>query len=287
MIIKSMKSFAKILNDQTFTDYYYRLMLLARSVFKWENLPGNINEKWIEYFLFHYGKCVVYEDPKRGIMVAQCNDNEKVNNYGEPVCVSPAGIDIDPIPLTPGKDCVVIRNNDEMLPTSFTLELFAYRLAEISRTIDVNIQAQKTPVLVIGSDKQMRSLETIYNQFNGNKPAIFGDKSLDGLDLLKVLKTEAPVVFPDLQQQKIAIWNEGLTFLGINNANTEKRERLITDEVTANNSHIELSAECFLKARQRGADEMKKLFKKETTVDRREREEVLNQWQNTPLPSEE
>jgi hypothetical protein len=220
-------------------------------------------------------------------MVAQCNDNEKVNNYGEPVCVTPTGIDIDPIPLTPGKDCVVIRNNDEMLPTSFTLELFAYRLAEISRTIDVNIQAQKTPVLVIGSNNQMRSLETIYNQFNGNKPVIFGDKSLDGLDLLKVLKTEAPVVFPDLQQQKIAIWNEGLTFLGINNANTEKRERLITDEVTANNSHIELSAECFLKARQRGADEMKKLFGKETTVNRREREEVLNQWQNTPLPSEE
>ena len=170
MEIQSMKSFAKILNDQTFTDYYYRLMLLARSVFKWNNLPGNVNEKWIENFLFHHGKCVVYEDPKRGIMVAECLDNGKVNNYNEPVCVAPAGVGVQSRTLTPGKDCVVIRNNDEMIPSSYTLKLFAYRLAEISRTIDVNIQAQKTPVLVVGSDKQMKSLQTIYNQFDGNKP---------------------------------------------------------------------------------------------------------------------
>ena len=287
MEIQSMKAFAKVLNDQTFTDYYYRLMLLARSVFKWNNLPGNINEKWIENFLFHHGKCVVYEDPKRGIMVAECLDNGKVNNYNEPICVAPSGVGVEYRPLTPGKDCVVIRNNDEMIPSSYTLKLFAYRLAEISRTIDVNIQAQKTPVLVVGSDKQMKSLQTIYNQFDGNKPVIFGDKSLEGMELLKVLKTEAPIVFPELQQQKIAMWNECLTFLGINNANTEKRERLITDEVTANNTHIDLSAECFLKARQRAAEEMNKIFGCSCSVERRERKEDSQEWQNTQLPSAE
>lgn len=293
MEIQSMKAFSKILNDQTFTDYYYRLMLLARSVFKWENLPGNINEKWVEYFLFHHGKCVVYEDPLRGIMVAECLDDGKINNYHEPLCVKPAGIDVQPITLTPGKDCVIIRNNDEMIPTSFTLKLFAYRLAEISRTIDVNIQAQKTPVLITGSDKQMKSLHVIYNQYDGNKPVIFGDKSLDNMEIMKVLNTNAPVVFPQLQVQKTTIWNECLTFLGINNANTEKRERLITDEVTANNTHIDLSAECFLKARQRAADEINELFGTSCTVERREsfmeseRMEEMYKWQSTQSPSEE
>ncbi len=281
MEIQSMKAFAKTLNDHTFTDYYYRLMLLARSVFKWENLPDTINEKWIEKFLFHHGKCVVYEDSKLGLMVAECNDNGAVNNYGEPVKVSPFGVGIAHRTLTPGKDCVVIRNNDEMLPTAYTLRLFAYRLAEISRTIDVNIKAQKTPVLVTGSDKQMKSLTTIYNQYDGNKPVIFGDKSMEGLEMFKVLITAAPVVFPELQVQKATIWDECLTFLGINNANTEKRERLITDEVSANNVHIDLSAECFLKARQRAADEMNKLFGTSCKVDRREKQEVMNKWQNT------
>ena len=50
-IIKQ-SSIAKNLNDRTFSDYYYRLMLIARSLFKWENLPNGIDEKWIEKYLF-------------------------------------------------------------------------------------------------------------------------------------------------------------------------------------------------------------------------------------------
>ena len=69
-----------------------------------------------------------------------------------------------------------------------------------------------------------------------------------------------PKVFTELQRQKISIWNEALTFLGINNANTEKRERLITDEVEANDAHIELSAECMLKARENAIEEINRIF---------------------------
>ena len=274
--ILSMKSFGKTLSDYTFTDYYNRLMLLARSVFKWEGLPNGMNEKWIEKFLFHEGQCVVFNDAKRGLMVSQCTVADKVNNYGEPVGVMPHGIDIDPVYLTVGKNCALIRNNDELIPTSFPVKLFAYRLAEISRTIDININSQKTPVLVVGSEKQRLSLKNLYNQWNGCEPVIFGDKNLD-MDTLRVLKTDAPIVFPELQLQKQALWNECLTFLGINNANTEKRERLITDEVEANNNHIDLSADCLLKARQRAADEINKLFGTNITVSLREEVKVCTQ----------
>ena len=255
----SMKSFAKQLNDMTFMDYYHRLKLLAKSVFKWENLPNGMDEKWIESFLFEYGQCVFYNDPVRGLMVAECNIDGDLNNYKEPTSVCPTGIDIEAVTLIPGQDCVLIRNNDELAPTSYTLKLFAYRLAEISRTIDLNITAQKTPVLMHTTNKQMLSIKNVYAQWNGNEPVIFGDKSFEP-DSLRILKTDAPLVFPDLQQQKIAIWNECLTFLGINNANTEKRERLITDEVEANNDHIDLSAGCFLKSRQRAVEEINRIF---------------------------
>lgn len=268
--IVSMKSFAKQLNDLTFTDYYYRLMLLAKSVFKWNNLPNGMNEKWIENFLFRYGECVFYNDPKRGLMVAQCNTSGNLNNYEEPTLINPVGLDINCTSLTPGKDCVLIRNNDERLPTRFPVELFAYRLAEISRTIDVNINAQKTPVLVVTTEKQKLTLKNIYSQWNGYEPVIYGDKNLDTPELLRVLKTDAPVVFPELQVQKQTIWNECLTFLGINNANTEKRERLITDEVKANNNHIDLSADCLLKSRERACEEINKLFGTEISVELRE-----------------
>ena len=275
MEIMSMKSVAKHLNDLTFTDYYNRLSLLARTVFKWENLPNGMDEKWIENFLFKHGKCVFYKDDIRGLMVAECNPDGTLNNYEEPVSVTPTGIDVEAITLTPGVDCVLIRNNDEMLPTSETLKLFAYRLAEISRTIDVNVNAQKTPVLVLTSDKQKLTLKNVYAQWNGNEPVIYGDKNLD-IDGIKVLKTDAPIVFPQLQNQKITLWNECLTFLGVNNANTEKRERLITDEVEANNDHIDLSADCMLKARQKAVEQINKLFETNITVKLRRESENEN-----------
>ena len=280
----SMKSFGKMLNDATFTDYFLRLKLLAKSVFKWENLPNNMDEKWIESFLFDHGQCVFYDDPQRGLMVAQCNPDGDLNNYQEPASVSPTGIDIPVLTLVPGESCVLISNNDERVPTEQTLKLFAYRLAEISRAIDLNVIAQKTPVLMHTSKNKMLSIKNIYAQWNGNEPVIYGDNSFD-TEALRVLKTDAPVVFPELQQQKIAMWNECLTFLGINNANTEKRERLITDEVEANNDHIDLSAGCMLKARQRAADEINRIFGTNISVKLR-REDKEECMQDIPSISE-
>lgn len=274
----SMKSFSKNLNDYTFTDYYWRLMLLATSRFKWGNLPNNINEKWIEKFLFKKGECIYYEDDILGPMITEFTADEEVNNYNEPIAVTPCGVGIpEPRRLIVDQDCVIIRNNDMSLPTSYFVQLFAYRLAEISRAIDVNVNAQKTPVLVVGSDKQKLSLKNIYAQYTGNEPVIFGDKTLN-TDILKVLNTQAPIVFPQLQEQKQNTWNECLTFLGINNANTDKRERLITDEVKANDTHIDLSAECFLKAREDAVEKINKIFGQNITIEERgEDEEVCMQ----------
>ena len=264
-----MKTLAKAISDATATDYYYRLSLLARSVFEWKNLPNGMDEKWIERFLFDHGKCVFFRDKMRGFMVAQCTEDGALNNYMEPVSVSPSGIDVDPSPLKVGKECVLIRNNDDMIPTSFPVKLFAYRLAELTRTIDINVNAQKTPVLILTSEKQRLTMKNIYTQWNGFEPVIYGDKNLD-TDSIRSLRTDAPIVFPQLQNQKQTLWNECLTFLGINNANTDKRERLITDEVLANNTHIDLSAECLLKARKRAAEQINKIFETEITVERRE-----------------
>lgn len=268
--IINMKTTAKNFNDITYQDYFYKLKMLAMARQEWAKLPNSMDEKWVERFLFDDGFCVYFEDELKGHMVAKCT-LEGINSYGDPTSIVPVGVDIEPRRLTPGVDCVLIQNNDERIPTSRFIQLFAYRLAQTTRAIDVNVNAQKTPILILGTDKQKLSLKNVYAQYTGNEPVIFGDKGLD-TEIMKVLQTQAPIVFPQLHEHKQNIWNECLTFLGINNANTDKRERLITDEVEANNTHIDLSAECFLKSRQKAAEQINKLFGTSIEVKIRDKE---------------
>lgn len=287
--IMTMESVAKQLNDLTFTDYFYRLSLLAKSVFKWNNLPNGIDEKWIEKYLFAEGKCMFFKDKEKGFMVAKCTPDGKVNYYDEPTYLRACGTDYMGKRLENNEECILIRNNDDMIPTTYTLQIYAYRLAEISRTIDINIKAQKTPIIIKCSDKQKLSLKQIYSKWNGNEPVIFGDKVLE-LDKFNVLKTDAPIVFDKLQIQKHAVWNEAMTFLGINNANMDKRERLVDDEVQANNEQIELSAEVMLKSRQQACKLINELFDLNISVELRKPEiailEVSEGNQNHPNDSE-
>lgn len=268
---------AKKLNDLTYTDYYYRLMLLARSIFKWENLPDGMDEKWIEKYLYSEGRAIFYKHPSLGLMVSKCTLSGNLNHYDEPTELLPVFISCvdtpDVKPLKNNTECVLMRNNDSMMPTFYTINLYALRLTEIQRAIDININAQKTPILIKCSEKQKLSLKQVYTQWNGFEPVIYGDKNLDTTGI-EALKTDAPVVFDKLQIQKHSVWNEVMTFLGINNANMDKRERLVDDEVQANNEQIELSADVMLKSREKACEQINKLFRTNISVRRRTAQEL-------------
>ena len=267
--LMEMKSIAKQLNNRTFTDYYYRLMLIARSVFEWSGLEElGIDERWVERYLFTEGKCVFFKDKTKGLMVARMTPNGKLNYYDDPTRVRPHAIGYQGKDLINGKDCVIIRNNDCMLPTSPTIQLYALKLANLDRTIDVNIHAQKTPILVKCSDKQRLSLKNAITQRADNEPVIWVDKGAD-FDGVEILDLKAPLVFKDLELQKHMIWNEVMTLLGVNNANMDKRERLVDDEVRANNEQVEASFNVMLRARERACYEINEMFGTNISVKRR------------------
>ena len=271
----SYKSMARTLNDRVLGDYFYRLMLISRALFKWDNLPNGIDENWIERYLFSEGKCLFYKDPTVGYMVAKMGECGNLNYYDEPTKVRPYATNYiyKGEQLENNVNCVIIKNNDIMTPTSPTIQLYAYKLTNIDRTIDVNIIAQKTPIIVKCSDKQKLSLKNAINQRNDNEPVIYADKNLD-LASIEILDLRPPKVFPDLQLQKHAVWNECMTFLGVNNANQDKRERLVTDEVSANDEQVKASEDVMLKARERACELINKMFGLDITVRRRKLSEL-------------
>lgn len=266
------------LNAITFNNYYYRLKMIAQAVFEWKGLPPLIDEKYIERYLFNEGKCVFFNDQDKGWMVTGYNPAGDLNFYDEPTKVTPVCTNYTGTELTNGLDCVLIWNNDCAIPTHYPVIQAAARLTEIQRTIDVNIQAQKTPVTIACTEKQRLSLMNAYKQYKGNAPVIVVDKSLEGLDLIKVLKTDAPIVFDKLRTEWHNEWNDIMSHLGVNNANQDKKERLVADEVAANDEQIARSAWVTLKARQEAAEKMSKLFGSEITCEIRSCSEALESF---------
>jgi len=262
-----IKKYEKNLNNLTFIDYFNKLKLLALSSFEWCNLPNCINEKWIERYLFGYGECMFFKDEEKGFMISKCSDGGVLNYYDEPTKLRPIATNYNGNikDYENNIDCVLICNNDERIPTVDTVTLYSYKLTELSRTIDINVTAMKTPILISCNEKQRNTLKQVYKQWSGNEPVIFGSKDLD-LSGVSVLKTDAPIVFDKLQIEKHAVWNECMTFLGVNNANMDKRERLVDDEVQANNEQIEMFAETMLKSRQRACEEINKMFNLDISV---------------------
>lgn len=267
------------LNAITFNNYYYRLKLLAQAVFEWKGLPNGIDEKHIERYLFQHGQCVFFKDFEKGWMITRYNADGKLNYYDEPTTVSPVcnngQLSAENPVLVNGKNCVLIWNNDNAIPTHYPVLQAANDLTEIKRTIDLNIQAMKTPVLVACTEKQRLSLINAYKQYKGNAPVIVVDKSMEGLDLIKVMKTDAPIVFDKLRLEWKNTWNDTMTQLGVNNANQDKKERLVADEVAANDEQVARAAWVMLKPRQAAAKRMSELCGEEITCEIRSCHEAL------------
>lgn len=254
-------------NNATYIDYLNRLRLLATSLFTWENLDevaGFGASRFLEQSLFDNGRACFVKDDELGFMVLKVNPSDKLNVYNLPTRVMAWSIgyeknyDFD--------DVVYIMNNELQLPTSQTINLIAYRLYETERTIDTNLIAQKTPILIEGDTKTILTLKNVYMQYSGNTPFIFGNKQFDISNKLNVLKTDAPYLIDKLTIHKHELWNEALTYLGIDNANTDKKERLITDEVESNNDLINFYLNCFYKTRKQACELINEKFLKDSDL---------------------
>lgn len=250
-----------LINDKTYIDYLNRLKLIAISLFTWKGLDeiaGYGASRFMELNLFEYGKSCFYKDETKGFMVLRANPNDKFNIYYLPEKIMAWSLGYNK--TLKFDELVYVMNNELQLPTVDTISLMAYRLFETERTIDINLTAQKTPILIQGDTKTILTLKNVYMQYSGNTPFIFGNKQFDISNKLNVLKTDAPYLIDKLEIHKHEIWNECMTFLGINNANTDKRERLITDEVESNNDLINYYLNCFYKTRKQACEMINKKY---------------------------
>ena len=277
------------INDNTYIDYLDRLKLIAISLFEWKGLDeiaGYGASRFMELALYENGRACFYKDNEIGFKVFRANPNDKFNVYMLPDKIMAWSLGYSK--TINFDECVFVMNNLLMKPTFETLQLMAYRLYETERTIDINLIAQKTPVLIEGDTKTILTLKNVYMQYSGNTPFIFGNKQFDISNKLNVLKTDAPYLIDKLELHKHEIWNECMTYLGINNANTDKKERLITDEVDSNNDLINYYLNCFYKTRKEACDLINKKYSLNISVElNKEVLKLISEHKEILLPNNE
>lgn len=255
-------------NRLTYDLYYERIMDLAISRFEYKNLPDTVDQRYMELALLGDGMAVYFRDDVIGDLCLRTMIDGRLGLYDIPFRRKAYANNGYNRNLT-ANNSVLIYNNYLRTPSLIQIAYYASSLSKLDVTRDININAQKTPILVTANERERLSMQNLYMKYDGNQPYIFGTKSFNP-DSFKVFKTDAPFVADKLNMLKSDIWNEMLSWLGISNISINKKERLITDEVQRSQGGTVASRLSPLEARRDGIEKVNKMFGTEIEVSFRE-----------------
>lgn len=249
--------------DSTFNNfttrnmYEQQILNYALSRYEWINVPDGFDTRFMEIMLVTRGMFVAYYNKEFDkLMVSEVVPFGKLNSYFNPTEIYAYGLDMQQQKLDIN-NCVIcyanmIRTNDNLI-----IEEFSKRLANITRTIDVSVDNAKTPYILSVAKNRLLTMKNIFKNIYNNKRAIYVDENLEGFN---VIDTDVKYNGNELFITKNSLWNECMTFLGVNNANTDKKERQITDEVNSNNEQIQLSKDIGLLTRKEFCKKFNDMF---------------------------
>ena len=292
---------ADILNNFTFIDFFDRLKRVATSIFKWKNLPETMNERWLELCLFYKGMAGILKHDDYGIINTEASWSGNIDIYGLPTlvyCYSTSffseqrvrydgKVSIEELSKIYGiqndnlKEAILVMNNIDMQPTFIAMELFAYRLYKVQRTIDINLDLIKKPFIIGCNEQDKLSMQKFMMDVENNQNMIFATADFDPSNSIKIFDLNVNNHIEELENEKRAILSEALTTLGVNSILVDKAERLISDEGKKDNEFINYNLQYYWKQRKEACEQFNKLFKPEKEI-----EVVLNSDINNIIKQE-
>ena len=238
------------------------------SRFTWEGLPNGIDPRFIETTIFNNGYSVFYYDSFFEMFMAM------------PATIS-GSLDIQDNPTryrvtrngvyscdVPADESVCIWGNQIRVPEIDVVLSYAARLAQIDRTIEIDLLNERNPMIVACSQDQRLTIQNLISKIYDGEPVVWGTENLAVDNLSSMIG-----VFPLNQnagagavssvkhmESKAKIWGEALTMLGIMNVNSEKRERMVVEEAAGNSGQVLASRESFMKPRQLACEQINEKF---------------------------
>ena len=282
--------------------FYLRYLTeLACNRFKWSGFPedeeGDIRVRYLELTLFRFSLAVFFRHDKETIpnlpkggthwdkfLALRGTQSGNLDMYYDPqqyhLYANGFTPGIDGVTIAADK-CVPIWANYLRQPDLDLIQIMVPRLAQFDRTIDINVKTLRHPYLIAADETTRHSMENFYRQVDQGEPVVFVQGALaDKMDeMVKVLDFKLnPAMISNLLTDKKKIWLECLSFLGIDNANQEKKERLVEAEVGANNSEVSMARKIAMDAREHACELINKKWNLNVKVE-------WNEDLDTDMPS--
>ena len=248
-------------NQEDYLNLKSRLIALTIGRLHFEGLPEYIYEPFILKMIISNPETLfAYDDIADRYIWYPFTNNSRMNEYNIPFERRVTLQNVGYSRVFDDSNSIIFRSSLSGTPLIPIIEEYARKLFIISRTIDVNVNAQKTPVMVLCDEDQRLTFTNMMKQYAGNVPFIFGDKNIISENSFKVMDLKAPFVADKLFELKTNLWNEFLTFLGIYNVSINKKERLITDEVNRSMGGVLVARNDFIRSINESIDNINKKF---------------------------
>lgn len=244
---------------QLITRMYERILTeMCMNRFKWEGLPGSIDVRFLEKTLFYNGLSVFYfDDEYDRFMALRGAGSGPVNMYDNPTKFVVYGNHLFTRHLE-ANECVPIWSNYLRTPDWDIIRIYSQRLAEADITLEINALSRRHPFVISVDNNERLSLVNAFRKVEEGHPVIFGTETLNPTALaekMNVLNMTTPNgALTEMMEYKLRCWNEALSWLGIMNVNSTKRERLVTDEANGASGNVLASRAVCINARQEACE---------------------------------
>lgn len=263
-----------VLNTQTGRFYQRYLLKKALAVFNWK-LPEWWDENYFLYILYCRGYLAIFDTDQFGVIPQECG-LQGYNVFYRPTDAVIAN------PLLPGiqrkridGECVLMQLQPDYTGILDLCAHYAEKMSLASSAINQNLwHTRIATVFFAGSDAEQQSVKKAYDRMTSGDPMVVVHKNLrdaDGNLKYEVFNRDvkSSYIISDLIADLRKIEAEFDTRVGIPNANTDKRERLITDEVNANNVETTILSDLWMDSIQDGIKKVKEMFGLEISCERR------------------
>lgn len=268
--------------EEVYLYWQNRLTEIVLNIFKWDNLPEEINEQAMMKSIMLDGYAIFFKDKQLELYYALNGSITGVDVYGYPSVARPisknAKITFGEYEI--GKDCVVIYANKTKTGASHIIDEYADKLREIDLAITLNTKAMKHPILFKTTEQKRESFESLLRQYEDSWNIIASDKQLDIENSLEVVNLNVNALeILNLLKEKETVLNEFYNIFGVTST-VEKRERVVSGEINVQLQQTAVNTNVWLSCQKLACEQINRMFDLNVDVNRIEFTDTSNEQSN-------